>query len=1635
MVLLVSLLILSQYQPFQQKLVNSFLRDLSAQLGTQVKVDRIHWRAFQRLELRSVLLRDLQSDTLLAIDRLTLHFHPLQLFQQKISVDKLYFDRVDLRLEKREDGSFNFDFLTNAFVDTSAAEAVVDTAGSTTPWIASGRQLRFRKLNLTYEDKSTQQTVSAYLETLNAHHHWIDLGQQSVQLASLDIFRPLIEMNVPATVDSLSQEEPDSVLVSLTFPDIGWDIQLGKSQLTEGHFAMRSANSSGPPPAFDPTNLSLQDLRWDIRDLLINEQQIALDIEELAASDHSGLQLEKLTAKLSLSDTVSLLDNFALQTPDSRLASSLRLQYSDWASLLQWASGADRTQASNILARLELIPSQLSPKDLRLLFPSLFKGPNLKKIDLSGKLEGNMARLILQDLNLRYGAKTACRITGNIRDLATPEKLSYNLQLNNARTQYSDLQQFANLPAAMSDWGTWTINGRFQGGMDELAVTKLDWMCSEGPQVKATAWVKNISTVSDLQFGLDVASLQTQLVHWDGFLPDSLLPAFADSLGGCQLKGTLSGGIDEFETDLALQTALGGLESKGSIRFWDDYQNARYQMELRGQQLALNTILQNDSFQTANLDLQIEGEGLQPSDWNNDWTAAVHSLRYRGQTYDSLALTGRMLPSLVKTKALIKDPKLAFALEGDIQLQDSNQIYTLDLQLDTADLQALGLSQRTMVLQTDLRALLSDIRPDELAAEITLADLVLTDSSQSAELKRLEFSSRPPVGTQSRFIELTSDFLDAKMEGTYQLSQLQRVAWEWLDGYFSLEKLQADSMVNQRPLVPTDVRFQLALRDPRAFRQLLLPDLTSFGGLNITGQLNSERSDGQLKAFLPNLVYGKQGLDSLQWDVQTANGSLLSQLYVPKLQLGENTRFLDVSTLLIAEKDSLNWVVQSLAQEDTVAWELAGGLSQDNRDLLLVFQPIVRVNGMDWEIAQKQPIRFATADDWSVNGLQFRQGRQVIYLEADEETSNLQFQDFQIAVFSPLLDLPNGYLEGQLNGSANARYIDARLGYTADLRLDSLTLDSLILGNLSIDARQNGDQLIRFATSLDGFGNQLSAQGDYQLSSGRIQSKAAVQRLEMRALDRFLRGLIHDSKGALTGNFQVAGPLDQVTLQGQLNMKEVETTIDYINARYQIADAQIQIEEDQIDLGRIDMLDNKGRKAMLGGQIRHDYFQDIDLDLRFQTDRFLFLDTKPSDNELFYGKLVLASDVRIKGSPESARYLIDATTLEDTRLVVIPLTDEQAIATDDYILFGRPEIDSLGRDTNYLQRQSLSSPGVDLQLLLTTTDSAELEIIVDPISGDKLTCRGNSRLRVDMDKAGDVSISGAYEITEGSYRFSYDQWIKRSFSILPDSKITFDGDPLTARLGITASYRTKVPLADLVANFISDNDNLGIQRGEVEVRMIIGGDLTHPELEFDIVLVDGQRGPLVELVQARLAQLRSQKTERYKQVFSLLLFNSFLNESTGGVAISEAGETAILSSVSKLISNQLNRLANKVLKGVELELGVDAYRPGIDPSAGEEGLATQVQLGLSKRLFNDRLKVQVGGNLNVGASGSSDSEALTTLTGDFALEYQLSPKGNTMLRVYRRSDYDALNEGNVSRTGAGISIRKNLKNKKRNRNK
>src|SRR5690606_17693095 len=99
-----------------------------------------------------------------------------------------------------------------------------------------------------------------------------------------------------------------------------------------------------------------------------------------------------------------------------------------------------------------------------------------------------------------------------------------------------------------------------------------------------------------------------------------------------------------------------------------------------------------------------------------------------------------------------------------------------------------------------------------------------------------------------------------------------------------------------------------------------------------------------------------------------------------------------------------------------------------------------------------------------------------------------------------------------------------------------------------------------------------------------------------------------------------------------------------------------------------------------------------------------------------------------------------------------------------------------------------------------------------------------------IDPSGEITLNGNYTVETGNYSFSFGP-VKRLFEFRQGSTITWAGDPMDARMDITAVYNIKATTLELVqAQIGSEQPNLYKQRVPFNVNPHFTEQLVHPQL-------------------------------------------------------------------------------------------------------------------------------------------------------------------------------------------------------------
>lgn len=464
----------------------------------------------------------------------------------------------------------------------------------------------------------------------------------------------------------------------------------------------------------------------------------------------------------------------------------------------------------------------------------------------------------------------------------------------------------------------------------------------------------------------------------------------------------------------------------------------------------------------------------------------------------------------------------------------------------------------------------------------------------------------------------------------------------------------------------------------------------------------------------------------------------------------------------------------------------------------------------------------------------------------------------------------------------------------------------------------------------------------------------------------------------------------------------------------------ISFTEQGVNFNNFTIIDSLNRRATINGGVLTTDYTNFKFNMDVRTNNFRLMNSTAADNDMIYGTVFLTSNIKVRGDLNQPDVNMTVKVEKGTKFFfALPADDPSVIEQEGIVQF----IDADAPPFNgqkALKSDSISKApvkGINLTAKLEVDPEAELNVVVDPANGDALKVKGDANLTATMDPSGKISLTGRYEIKDGSYNLSVGPLGKKAFKLVAGSTIVWTGDPMSANVNLSALYEVNAAPIDL----LNEPDNIQAKtKLPFQVYLMMKGELLKPIISFKLDLPENERGALSGTVYTKLQNVNRNESELNKQVFALLALNRFIANnpfeslSGGGGGVS----TLARSSVSKILTEQLNNLASDLIKGVDINFGVNSSE---DYSTGSLQQKTDLEVGLSKKLLNDRLTVTVGSSF--GLEGPQpQGQSSTNIAGNVNVEYALSKDGRYRLRAYRRNQNEGVIEGQIIETGLGFAL-------------
>lgn len=1640
LVLFLLVYILIQFPTIQTWIVQKITTNLSKTLDTKVEIGSVNIKFFKTISLQNIYIEDQQKDTLLYAQELDASIGLFSIFDSKIYFNQILLNQATVKLNRSfDDSQFNFNFLLDAFLTNKSQEKKDKTVSNA--WRIKIGNVLLRKVNLSMKDDYAGMDLQTRVGELKVNLDVMDLENKRLEFQNIDLGNSLVEIinSQSNALQSANNQVVTNSSSALNFPYVGWGFKVKNFSINESDIFIKNKNAEKPTSQLEVNDLALKGIRLEVKDFFWDKKKLAAHIQTLQVQEKSGLTLNDFKAKLVVTPQRIAIENLQVNTPNSQIQNTTIIEFDDFSELAN--------DFSNIIFTTNFFKTKIASNDLKYVIGALRELPvvNLttnRFVKLNGIISGTLNNFTAEQVDIEVENTLVLKVNGLVKNVLEYEKMNFDLNLEELSTSYEKLNSIlknVELPKGLQEFGVFKLQGEMKGKIAEVSFNQLKLQTDANTGFDLTGKIVGLPDVKKMKMDLNIENIFTIADDLDGFV-EAGLPPMLDTLGKIKYEGKFEGSLTTFDLNGKLSTDLGILESDIFMNFNEDYSSADYKGDVRLNQFQLGRLL-GDSLQLGEVTLnaELKGEGFAIDSLNAELKVKVEDLEYRNYEYKNIFVDGLLQEGVFIGKLDLKDPNATIDFDGKISFREEQPTYQFTMLVDTLNLEKLNLAEDQLSLHAKLDMNFSGKNIEDFDGEMNVTEIAINNQGEKFNMDSLVIIATRESQTK-RNLTIESSFLTGEVKGNYNFRELPKLILAYINEYYPL-----DNFLSKEQKIPAfkdiekpqifEVVFEV--KDIKPIN-VFVPQLNYMENVKLVGDFNSKEKSMNISLGAEKILYEKTKIKSIAWEFKGNAKELVNQLTINEIG---GSPIGSISQVILKNKiynDSMYLDLE--IENDTIEQllNIAASIIPSAEGYRLGFEKEMIANSTTWQIDKGNFVDFSTSS-LLVNELIFSYEGQSLGVHSlakntDEPIPpiNISFEDFQLREFSKLVNIENVNFAGMLNGDLKVIDPFDNLHYTADLTVPDMSLNDEPIGALNVDLEQlENSKNINVKVLLQDQENNLEVVGDYNVETTKYDITGNIPSLQLRLIDPFMIGIFGQSKGTINGMFSLNGTPDQPEILGTLNLNQISTVIDFSKTRYAINEGQIKITNQEINLGTLTLNDRRGDKAMLSGKVTHDFFSNLKLDLNMSTDRFTFLNTKSIDNELFYGKLFLNANASIRGVIENPLIEVNAKTLEGSELNVSAFSEEDSFLEENFIIFGNPKTyEAESEDSIQIAYEIQNAFPAEIRLNLELTDSATFRVIVDPTTGDQLEAKGNADLLVNLLPSGEVSIFGNYTIQSGKYRFSYTDVIKRNFDIEQGSSVVFNGDPLNARFNVTAKYTAKATPFELIGNettLTPSEISAAQKRQKVEVLMKMKGNIASPELTFDLALPESEETIVSSEIQRKLAELRNEPNELNKQVFGLLLFEGFI-VSSGGADFGSTGSTVFLGSVSNFVSKQLNQLADKYIKGVQINFDVSSYQSKYINN-GQGGNVTELEVGVSKKI-NDRLSLKAGGNFDLNSD--SESSGFSQVAGDFVLEYKLSESGNYLLKVFRKSDYDVLKDENAVKSGIGISASKSFGGVKKN---
>ncbi|MDO4692030.1 MAG: translocation/assembly module TamB domain-containing protein [Porphyromonadaceae bacterium] len=1102
---------------------------------------------------------------------------------------------------------------------------------------------------------------------------------------------------------------------------------------------------------------------------------------------------------------------------------------------------------------------------------------------------------------------------------------------------------------------------------------------------------------------------------------------------GLTLKGNLDMGRGRHQLNLALKQGDGAAKLSGLFV----EQSKQYQADLEVRALDLKRFMPSGSLGLLSADLSVEGRGFNPMNRHSHsgLKLRLYHLQQDSLSLEQITLDGNLNEGALALSLNSFNPGLNLALQADALLTGPTIYGSIMLDAQELDMKAWQMTESPLDAKFRLTGELRTNLKDEYQITSLVEDLSLNLSGRVLNPKEVLLQALIK-GNHSEASVTSGDL------------SLQASAETGLDGLTNLgtqlgskiDKLMAEvhstrpmqtRLEDILPLLP-QLSIEMNMGTDNALKDFLAEQRIALGSLS--SQIVHDREQG-LNGYLrlSDLRQDTLRLNALDLSLKTLRSPRTSDArpISNSYKKGILPTPLDSMTLeLMASIDKKPYRAQ---EGFVITTKLLATLQRANLDLEwldtqkrsrhranvlfgwdgshyfahLLSSPL-RIGYQDFEVSPRNHIALNKQTYFLRSDLNLRgKDRALISLQASDSVANIQ--DIHLIVQSLRLEDFGGLGLDNIGGTvfADVRYsrsgdINQEPIISGDISAQGLRYEDKELGHfataLFYEPRNNSSHYITAEVSYRGT-PALSIDGIYHPDNERapLSGNLTMMDFPLEMVNPFLTPYSTALAGSVSGSLSLSGEITSPQIQGAIAAKDGRVDLKQLATQIQLDSIPLRLEGSTLYFDHYALrsaVDSK-RPLYIDGSIVAFGKEATKTDLRLRADEMVLLNQSSprSEEQLVYGRLIASSDMRITGLADALKVRGNLSVLGGTNCTYImregPL--EMGDKIGELVTF----VDF--SDTLFVKApvETTRLGGLDVNLSLHFDPSVRFGVDLTADGRDYMRVQGGGDMQFSYPPFGQMSLIGRYEMSGGG-KLHYTMPIVggKLFNIDPSGYLLFNGDVANPYINFVATQTVRA----------STGEGKNAQKTNFVVSIKAQDHIDNIQLAFDL------SAPENLSIQNSLSTMTAE--ERGKQAIGLLGTGIYLAGSRGG------GDFNLDGALTSFLQSQINRAAGTLLQGTDLNIGMEVH-----DGANGGNAYTDYTYSFSRRFYNDRIRIVVGGKIQ---SGNVPSNKEQTLIDNVALEYQLDQAGDQYLRLFHKRVTDNILEGEYTETGGGYLLKRKL---------